>query len=206
MKRQSTIPFNLIPSIKFNKLNFLFMNSIEWNLMEWNEKYYNSTAAPIIYSCFVQWMKEEWIIVGSTKTTQFVFSFLARRAWAGLFFLRLLLSWLCWWVKGGSSRTATSQQRRRAQPVNQREKRENNWGWFVSVVCSSFSLSCFVFAELMKEMKQNKERREESKQSATPSSPRCAASSSINSPSLLAGALRPSKEWMSCWVVCLLPS
>ena len=44
MKGQHTIPFNLIPSIKFNKLNFLFMNSIEWNLMEWNEKYYNSTV------------------------------------------------------------------------------------------------------------------------------------------------------------------
>ena len=38
-----------------------------------------------------------------TSSTQFVFFFLARRAWASLFFLRLLLSWLCWGLRAAAA-------------------------------------------------------------------------------------------------------
>ena len=78
-----------------------------------------ATKPPISISLIIKEMR-----VGVELVCWIVFFFLARRAWARLFSLRLLVA--CLWVGygWGPGPKATSPKRRQAQPVNQRNEKK----------------------------------------------------------------------------------
>ena len=126
-----------------------------------------------------------------------------------LFFFRQL-KWIYWRVMGGSSRTATSQERRERRKEDKwnqwSQERENNnsihceWN-----ECSRKGRQIKRLMELMKLMESIVDWRcllccgmnETPHQGRQPP----AASSSTNSPFFAAGHGKPAKKRMSCWVV-----
>ena len=96
---------------------------------------------------------------------------------------------------------------RAAQPHgNKPTKKTSPRHWFVSVVCSSFSLSCFVFAfmDWVKWKKWSKTKSEEKR--ANRAGPQAKRGKRANSSTLLFLAVRGKPKKRESWFAFLLPS